>query len=99
MNDSIGDLVKWIFRHKYLFVTLAFLLIIVLFDENNLIKHIQNQREIVQIKSEIEELKEQHDDLTLKLHELDKDVDVMEKVARDKYGMHLENEDVFIMED
>ena len=51
MNDSIGDIFKWIARHKYLAVTLAFLAIIVLFDENNLLKHIQNQREIASLKS------------------------------------------------
>lgn len=99
MNDSIGDLIKWIGRHKYLFVTLAFLAIMVLFDENNLLKHIQNQREIALLKTEINELQHRHDVLEMKLHEFDKDIDVMEKVAREKYGMHLENEDVFIMED
>lgn len=99
MNDSIGDLARWIAKHKYLFVTLGFLAIMIVFDENNLIKHIQNQREIVSLKSEIEDLQQQHDNLDKKLHELDRDAYMMEKVARDKYGMHLDNEDVFIMED
>lgn len=99
MNDSIGDFLKWVGRHKYMFVTLAFLAIIVLFDENNMLKHIQNQREIAILKSEIEELREQHDNLEQKLHEFDTDVYIMEKVAREKYGMHLENEDVFIVEE
>ena len=99
MNDSIGDIIKWIGKHKYLFVTLAFLAILILFDENNLIKHFHNQREIITLKSEISDLKEQHDELVKKIDELDKDVDVMEKVAREKYGMHLENEDIFIIEE
>lgn len=99
MNDSIAEIFKWIGRHKYMFVTLAFLAIIVVFDENNLLKHIQNKREISQLKSDIEELDKQHDELEKKLRELDTDVYIMEKVAREKYGMHLENEDVFIMED
>ena len=51
------------------------------------------------ISSEIEELHEQHDALEEKLNELDRDVVVMEKVAREKYDMQLENEDVFIVED
>lgn len=99
MNDSIAEIFKWIGRHKYMFVTLAFLAIIVVFDENNLLKHIQNKREISQLKSDIEELAEQHDELEKKLRELDTDVYIMEKVAREKYGMHLENEDVFIIEE
>ena len=70
MNDSIGDIFKWIARHKYLAVT-----------------------------SEIEELNEQHDALETKLEVLDRDVEVMEKVAREKYDMQLDNEEVFIVED
>lgn len=99
MNDSIGDFIRWIRQHKYLFTTIAFLAIMVLFDENNLLKHIQNQREIAVLKSDIEELQEQYDELVKQLDKFDSDVDVMEKIARDRYGMHLEDEDVFIVED
>ncbi|MBR3884041.1 MAG: septum formation initiator family protein [Bacteroidaceae bacterium] len=99
MNDSIGEFFQWVVKHKYLFVTIAFLLMIVFLDENNLLKHIQNQREITELKTEIEELQEQHDIVVRKLGELDKDVDVLEKVAREKYGMHLEDEEIFIIED
>ena len=99
MNDSISDIFKWIARHKYLAVTLAFLAIIILFDENNLLKHIQNQREISSLKSEIENLQEQHDALESKLEVPDRDVEIMEKVAREKYDMQLENEEIFIIED
>ncbi len=99
MNDSIADILKWMASHKYLFVTLAFIAIIVVFDENNLLKHIQNQREIAILKSDIEELVEQQVEMEKKLRELDTDVHVMEKVAREKYDMQLDNEDVFILED
>lgn len=99
MNDSIGDIINWISKHKYLFVTLTFLVIIVIFDENSLLKHFQYQREIMSLKSEYKELKEQHDDLVIKLNELDTDAAEMEKIARDKYDMQLDNEDIFIIED
>ena len=99
MNDSIGDIINWIKKHKYLFTTLAFLVIIVIFDENSLLKHFINQREIMSLKSEYKELKEQHDDLVIKLNELDIDAAEMEKIARDKYDMHLDNEDIFILEE
>ena len=99
MNDSIGDIINWISKHKYLFVTLTFLVIIVIFDENSLLKHFQYQREIMSLKSEYKDLKEQHDDLVIKLNELDTDAAEMEKIARDKYDMQLENEDIFIIED
>lgn len=99
MNDSIGTFFVWVKNNKYWFVTITFLLIIVFFDENNLIKHFQNQREIAILKSEIQELKEELEVLTYKSSELHNDIEIMEKVAREKYGMHKDGEEVFIVED
>lgn len=99
MNDSIATFFIWVKNNKYWFVTITFLLIIVFFDENNLIKHIQNQREIAVLKSEVEELKHEVEVLTHKSNELHKDIEIMEKVAREKYGMHKEGEEIFIIED
>ena len=64
-----------------------------------MIKHFQNQREIAVLKSEIDELKEELEVLSHKSAELHKDIEIMEKVAREKYGMHKEGEEVFIVED
>ncbi|MBR5335824.1 MAG: septum formation initiator family protein [Bacteroidaceae bacterium] len=99
MNDSIGDIIKWIGNHKYLSVTLAFLAIIIIFDENSLLKHIQHQREILGLKSELNELRTEHDIIVKKIKELKDDTAAIEKIARDKYDMHLDNEEVFIIED
>ncbi|MBO5263581.1 MAG: septum formation initiator family protein [Bacteroidaceae bacterium] len=98
-NDSIAVLFRWVLNHKYLFVTIAFVAIMVFFDKHNLIEHFKNQREIVSLKAENRELKEQLDELRYRSDELHKDVAIMEKVAREKYGMHKEGEEVFIVKD
>lgn len=98
-NDSIATLFKWVMNHKYLFVTLAFVVIMVFFDKHNLIEHFKNQREIAALKAENKELKEQLDDLKHRSEELHKDVAIMEKVARERYGMHKDGEEVFIVEE
>ncbi|MBQ7361939.1 MAG: septum formation initiator family protein [Bacteroidaceae bacterium] len=99
MNDSIAQLGVWISKHKYLFVTIAFLVIIVFLDENNMMKHIQNQREIAALESEKAELQEQYDELTSKLEELEADPVLIEKIARERYGMHKADEEIFIFDD
>lgn len=99
MNDSIAKFLTWVRNNKYWFVTITFLLIIIFFDENNMIRHFQNQREISMLESEIEELKHELEVITHKSNELHKDLEIMEKVAREKYGMHKEGEEVFIIED
>ena len=98
MNDSIGSMIGWIRGHKYIFVTAVFLLILFFFDENNMIKHFYNQREIAELKEEIGELQLQIDDYNSRFRELHKDINVMEKVARERYGMHKEGEEIFIVE-
>ena len=99
MNDSIGKLINWIIKHKYLAVTIIFLLILIFFDENNIIKHIQLRRQESRLKADIEALQQEHDIIMRKLGELEKDVEMLEKVAREKYGMHLDNEEIFIIKD
>ena len=99
MNDSIATIIAWIRNHKYLFVTIMFLLILFFFDENNMIKHFHNRREISSLKAEIQELQRDVEEYGYKSRELYNDVEIMEKVAREKYGMHKEGEDVFIVED
>lgn len=99
MNDSIGRLINWVVKHKYLAVTIAFLLILVFFDENNMLKHIQSKREEAQLKADIEQLQKEHDIVMRKLGELETDANMLEKVAREKYGMHLDNEEIFIIKD
>ncbi len=98
-NDSIATCLKWVINHKYWFVTLAFVAIMMFFDKHNLIEHFKNQREIAALKADNTELKEQLNDLRHRSQELHKDVAIMEKVARERYGMHKDGEEVFIVED
>ena len=80
-------------------MSIAFAVIIVFLDENNLMKHIQNKREIASLESQRDELQEQFDELTRKLDELDADPVYMEKIARERYGMHKSDEEIFIFDD
>lgn len=98
-NDSIASLFKWVLNHKYLFVTIAFVVIMVFFDKHNLIEHFKNQREIISLRAENKELKKELDELRHRSAELHKDIEIMEKVAREKYGMHKDGEEVFIVKD
>ena len=45
------------------------------------------------------ELQEKYDELTNKLDELEADPVLIEKIARQRYGMHKPNEEIFIFDD
>lgn len=100
MIKKILPVLHWVKRHKYLAVTLVFLLIIVVIDDNNMFKHYKNQRIISELEEEIETMKRDSAEIVNRQKQLDYkgNVKVIEDIAREKYGMHKANEDVFVIE-
>lgn len=90
----------WIRRFKYLTVTAIFLVIIFVVDDKSVLKHFENQRTITMLEDEIKQMQKDSAAIMQKQEQLDSDCDVVivEKLARDKYGMHKDNEDVYIIE-
>lgn len=90
---------EYIRLHKYLITIVAFLLIIGFLDENNLIRRFSHQREINELKFEIAKYKKQYEEDSKTLKELTTNPEVLEKVAREKYLMKKQNEDIYIFEE
>ena len=78
---------------------MAFLVVIVFWDENSLIQRAQHKREISTLKSEIARYRKQYEEDTRKLKELMNNPEALEKIAREKYLMKKPNEDIFIFEE
>ena len=99
MLKKLMRVINWIRRHKYISVTIVFLLIILVFDDNNFIKHYKNQHAIAEVEREIEAMKKDSVDIIRKQQQLDYkgDIKAIENLAREKYGMHKENEEVFVI--
>jgi len=88
----------WTFfrRHKYWVVTIAFIVIIGVLDENSLMRRAMHKYEITELKSEIERYTEQFEEDSRRLEELDNNPEAIEKIAREKYLMKRPDEDVYI---
>ena len=84
-------------RHKYAITIVVFLLIICFLDQNNLMQRLYHYRQIHDLKSEIEYYTTLRDKSIQGLQELANDSNNLERIAREKYGMHLPNEEVFII--
>ena len=92
--------IRWIRNHKYLFVTAIFLVIVLLFDEKSMMKHIENQNKIDFLKKEISIMQRDSMDIETRnagLENKEQNEDV-EKLAREKYGMHTPQEEVYVIE-
>lgn len=86
-------------RHKYLVTLGVFLLVIGVIDDNSLIHRFQNRREIHELNKEIERYRKQYEEDSKTLKEITSNPKELEKVAREKYLMKQENEDIYIFEE
>lgn len=75
------------------------LIIGVLDEENSLIQRFSHWREIRTLNTEIEHYRKQYERDSRELKELTSNPEELEKVAREKYLMKKENEDIYIFEE
>jgi cell division protein FtsB len=97
--DRIKALINWIKNHKYIFVTIVFLAIIIVVDDNNMISHIKNKATIDNLTDEIREMEADSAEVQdkLKLY-TDGDLSVIEDVAREQ-GLIKKDEDIYIIKE
>ena len=85
------------YKYTKYFVTLFFIVLIVGFlDENSFMNREKRIKEIKQLQYEISVLKNQYDNDTRKLKELD-EYETVERFARERYLMKRANEDLFVV--
>lgn len=97
--DKLITIWSFICRRKYLITVVAFAVIIGFLDENSLFRRLAYEREISQLKEEIEKYRADYEENTKRLNELNSNPDAIEQVAREKYLMKKPNEDIYIFED
>ena len=84
-------------RHKYAVTVLLFAILIIFFDENSLIRRWQLTREEATLRREVSRYRAQYEEDTRKLNELTTDSEAIERIAREKYLMKKDNEDIFVI--
>ena len=97
--DKLITIWSFICRRKYLITVVAFAVIIGFLDENSLFRRLAYEREISQLKEEIEKYRADYEENTKRLNELNSTPDAIEQVAREKYLMKKPNEDIYVFED
>ena len=97
--DKLITIWSFICRRKYLITVVAFAVIIGFLDENSLFRRLAYEREISQLKEEIEKYRADYEENTKRLNELNSNPDAIEQVARENYLMKKPNEDIYVFED
>ena len=82
---------------KYAVVIVTAVVIVGFVDENSMWSHFRNKQKINELEIEIQRYKRQYERDRAQLRKLDPKA--IEKIARERYFMKTENEDIFVLSD
>ncbi len=86
-------------HYKYLIVIVLGLLVVGVFDENSFRRRIEYSLQISALQEEIDKYNSQHAADAKALERLKRDPNAIEKVARERYFMKADDEDIFVLSD
>lgn len=89
----------WIFKLKYVVALAIFIGVIGFVGESSIVNRIGQQREISRLKGEIDEYNRRFEKDRKTLDALKHDPEAVKEVARSRYYMKTDNEDIFIVEE
>ena len=85
-------------NNRYIYATLAFLVVILFIDQFNLFEQAKLKRSLKDQKQQIEYYKKELSESKQYLNALQKDTATMEKVAREQYLMKRDNEVIYLID-
>lgn len=83
--------------NKYLIAFAAFIIWIVFFDDNNLIQHKKNIKELALLEEQVDFYKHKIEADKRKLYELQTNNENLEKFAREQFFMKRADEDIYVI--
>jgi len=99
MTGRLNVILSLISHYKYLIVCVIGVLIVGLIDENSFLKRFQLEMQISDLKSEINKYTEQYEADSRQLNELKRHPKAIEKIARERYFMKADDEDIYVLSD
>jgi cell division protein FtsB len=84
---------------KYAVVAVIAIVFIGFADENSIWSHFRNKQTINNLEEEIDHYNAQHEENQNRIKQLDKDPKAIQKIARERYYMKADDEDIFILSD
>lgn len=95
--NKLRTLWAYLSKYKYLAVVILGLLIVGIIDENSFLHRYSRRAHNDALRSEIETYKGQYERDTKKLEGMQRDIYQVEKLARERYFMKRDNEDVYVI--
>lgn len=99
MSKITGHILGFLSRFKFHIVILLGVLIVGVLDENSFMKRIEYAYQIKDLKAEIQKYDRQYRHDTQQLKDLKRDPKAIARIARERYFMKTEDEDIFVLSD
>ena len=99
MSKITGHVLRFLSRFKFHIVIILGILIVGVLDENSFLKRIEYAYQIDDLKTEIQKYNRQYHHDTQQLRDLKRDPKAVARIARERYFMKADDEDIYILSD
>lgn len=99
MKKYFKGVLNFLDHYKYLIVIVVGVAIISFVDENSFMRIFQYKMEISDLKAEIKKYNETNENDIRQLKELKRNPKAIQKIARERYFMKADDEDIFVLSD
>ncbi len=99
MDRISKNIIGFISRFKYSIVLVVGFLVVGLIDENSFIKLFSYYYQIEDLKKEVKEYNDRYENDTKQLRAMKRDPKAIARIARERYFMKADNEDIFVLSD
>ena len=82
---------------KYVLVCAFGIAIVGFWGDNSLLSHFRHQREVVELEQQIGQYNQQTERDMKRIRDLERNQKAIEKVARERYFMKTDDEDIFVL--
>ena len=96
MAEKMSSLWNFLSHYKYLIVVVVGVLVVGFLDDNSFMKRMEYERRINSLKEEIAYYEALNEEQTGRLRELSRDSKAIEKIARERYFMKADDEDIYV---
>jgi cell division protein FtsB len=97
MSTKLNMLLRLLAHYKYLITIIMGVALVGFLDENSLLRHVRYRLKISDLNDQIEMYNEKNEAATQELRELRLHPKAIEKIARERYFMKADDEDIFIL--
>ena len=99
MASRLSVVWSFISHYKYLVVIVLGVIIVGFIDENSFMRRIQLELKISDLRSDINKYNKQYQDDSRQLREIRRNPKTIEKIARERYFMKADDEDIYVLSD